>query len=246
MKALNCDWAKALSQYDCTPVRAIDGTVALEIGTPFSLPDSSAINLLLVTHGEHLLITDNADTIHQLSALGLLPWRHLDAIRGACGALTLSDQGDFRMLTSEIKAPLSFALAITGLLKVAEWAREQLGARLDEVDIVAEAEPYIIARNPDAAIRRNVAVEGLSHTKYKFDFLHGKDLIDVLRPNATATAHTMRKVGDVQNGPFAPGLSPLIIVDDRQDAQTAERELQILGSSTRAMPFTRLIRSGLH
>ena len=246
MKALNCDWAKALSQYDCTPVRAIDGTAALEIGTPFSLPDGSAINLLLVTHGEHLLITDNADTLLQLSALGLFPWRHLDAIRAACGALTLSPQGDFRMLTSEDKAPLSFALAITGLLRVAEWAREQLGAEAEVVDIVAEAAPYIIARNPTATFTRNVSVEGLSHTKYKFDFLHGKDLIDVLRPNAAATAHAMRKVGDVQNGPFTPGLSPLIIVDDREDAVTAEREIQILGSSTRAMPFTRLVRGSLH
>ena len=173
MKALNCDWAKALSQYDCTPVRAIDGTAALEIGTPFSLPDGSAINLLLVTHGEHLLITDNADTLLQLSALGLLPWRHLDAIRAACGALTLSPKGDFQMLTSEDKAPLSFALAITGLLRVAEWAREQLGSEAEEVDIVAEAEPYIIARNPTATFKRNVSAEGLSHTKYKFDFLHG-------------------------------------------------------------------------
>jgi hypothetical protein len=70
---------------------------------------------------------------------------------------------------------------------------------------------------------------------------HGTDLIDVITAHPNATGAAMRKAGDVQNGGFAHGLSPLIIVDDRKDAEHATFEIGILGSITRAMSVSRLI-----
>ena len=110
-------------------------------------------------------------------------------------------------------------------------------------DIVAELEPYIIARAPDAAFKRNPQVKGASGSLHQFDFQHGTDLIDVISAHPTATGAAMRKAGDVQNGPFAEHLSPLIVVDDRTDPDRAMNEIGILGSVTRAMPASRLTQA---
>jgi hypothetical protein len=244
---LNCDWAKALTQYDCLPLKALDGEPCLEIGTPFSLPDGCAINLYITQAAQgHLKISDNADTLFQLGGMGLEVWQpaRFSALRDllARNRMQLGQRGEAFILTQPRYAASGFALAITGLLALAAWASDQLQASAPAVDIVAELEPYVIARNPAAAYKRHPRVKGASSTDHVFDLQHGTDLIDIISANPNATGSAMRKAGDVQNGPFAEHLSPLIIVDDRLDSVRAMSEIGILGSVTRAMPASRLMQ----
>jgi len=61
---LNCEWAHALTKYDCTPVRGLCGEPGLRIGTPFSLPDNVAINSYVIeVGGNDILISDGGDTL---------------------------------------------------------------------------------------------------------------------------------------------------------------------------------------
>lgn len=247
---LNCNWAKSLTHYDCRQVDDLYGERALEIGTPFSLHDGSAIVLYVAQHGDHVLISDNGDTLMHLSGAGLDVWHHTrqKAIRdrAAPHGVTLNDSGDLRCLAQAGQAPFAFARAITGVLAVANWACEQAKEAPVAHNLAAEAEPYIIARNPDWRFERRMHVLGASRTDYVFDFLHGPDLIDVIGPTGQATGWAMRKVGDVQNGPFADGMLPLVIVDDRSVPILAAQEISILGSITRAMPLSELMRATSH
>ncbi len=247
---LNCDWAGALARYDCRQVRDLHGGDALEIGTPFSLPGGAAIVLYVVQQGAHVLITDNGDTVTHLSALGLDVWHgaRLKQIRERAQpyGMTLDQAGDLRCLGTAEQAPFLFAKAISGVLAVGDWSAAQLRVEITSRDLAAEAEPYIIARAPDARFERNKSVRGASSTEYKFDILHGADLVDVIAPSAQASGSSMRKAGDVQNGPFSDGMSPLFIVDDREDPARASQEISIIASIARAMPFSRLIASTTH
>jgi len=244
---LTCNWANALTKYDCRPISGLDGSPGLEIGTPFSLPDGAAINLYLVPHGDHILISDNGDTLMHLNGMGLDVWQpmRMKGLRelAAKHKLTLTDQGDVRMLCLQRNAPFSFALAITGLLAVSGWACEQLNLTVANHDVAAEAEPYIIARNPSMSFVRHPKIKGASKTMHEFDFQHGNELIDVITPHPASTGSVMRKVGDITNGPFADGLTPLVIVDDRYDALRAENEMGILASIMRTQPFSQLIHA---
>lgn len=242
---LTCDWAAALTHYDCRPVRALDGCSALEIGTPFSLADGCAIVVYAVDHGSHVLFSDNGDTLAHLSGMGLDVWHaaRQRALRERAGqfGLSLDAAGDFRCLARPEQAPHAFARAVTGLLAVADWAAGATDTAPTEHDLAAEAEPYIIARHPSWALKRRPMVRGASSTEWQFHFLHGGDLIDVIGYSPQATGGAMRKAGDVINSPFIEGVAPLIIVDDRREPDRAAQEISILGAVTRAMSFTRLM-----
>ncbi|MDB5576894.1 MAG: hypothetical protein JWR80_2070 [Bradyrhizobium sp.] len=242
---VNCDWANALTRYDCKPLIGINGSNVLEVGTPFSLPDGSAINLYIssVSNG-HLMISDNGDTLMHLSGMGIDVW-NASRLRGLRDAMSgqrmkLDHRGDFRLITQQKSAAVAFAQSVTGILAVNNWAREQLRIEPADRDLVAEAEPYILARNPTEKLIRHVRVKGASRAEHEFDFRHGSDLIDVIAPSPQSTGGVMRKVGDVINGPFADPYSPLIIVDDRFEPMKAEKEMGILASIARTQPFSRL------
>lgn len=244
---LNCNWAQALTRYDCQTLRALDGGPCLEIGTPFSLPDGSAINLYITMAGDNMVkISDNGDTLFQLGGMGVDIWQaaRLAALRDTMAKhrMAIGKQGEIFILSQSAHAANGFALAITGLLALAAWAAEHLKAQPQAVDMLAQLEPYIIARNPAAAYSRNPRVKGASSTEYSFDLLHGTDLIDIIGPSAQATGAAMRKAGDIQNGPFADNLSPLFVVYDLVDSERAMSEISILGSVARAMPASRLMQ----
>ena len=243
---MNCQWAQALTRYDCRAVQGKDGGPCLEIGTPFSLPDGSAINLYLCEIGAHTRISDNADTLFQLGGMGLDVWMpaRLARVREVAlqNKLTLGDDGEIFLLTRTEHAAAGFAVAVSGLLSIARWAAEKLDAPEPVVDLAAEVQPYVVAREPGARFEVKPHVRGASLTEHVFDFRHGDDLIDVIPASPQATGGAMRKISDVQNGPFLGEASPLVIVDDRLGKrERAESEMAILAAVTRAMPLSALL-----
>lgn len=244
---LNCEWAKSLTRYDCQTLKALDGGPCLEIGTPFSLPDGSAINLYITNAADGMLrISDNADTLFQLGGMGLDVWQsmRLTSVRDLMrkNRMSIGEQGEVFLLARTEHAANAFALAITGMLALSAWASDHLHTPVPAFDMLAQVEPFIIARNSSAVFKRNPHVRGASSTDYTFDLQHGSDLIDVIGPNAQATGAAMRKAGDIQNGPFAEHLSPLFVVYDLVDSEKAMSEISILGSVTRAVPASRLMQ----
>lgn len=247
---MNCHWAKALTRFDCRPVTTPDGASCIEIGTPFSLPDGSAINVYLVQHGEHVRFSDNGDTLFQLHGMGLDVWQaqRFSALRDHAAKLNmhLDKSGELFTLARQEYAASGFAVAVAALVGVSQWASERLGEPAQEISLAARLEPYIVARDPGADLVRNKRVKGVSNVQHTFDFQHGNDLIDIIPANATATGGAMRKIGDIINGPFIAGLEPLIVVDDSKDKERADAEIGILSSITRAMPASLLINPRLH
>jgi|GEM_PF-2553715 len=243
---INCTWAHTLSRYDCREVNDLHGGAALEIATPFSLIDGSPIVIYILQESQQLRISDNGDTIMHLSGMGLdiEHGARLNKLREVVAwfGLTLSKSGDFCALVPPDRAPFAFAQAVSGLLAVSQWANAQLHEKTPIHDLAAEAEPFIVARNPLAYFQRHPQVSGASGSMHEFAFRHGNDLIDVIPPKATSCGSALRKAGDVQNGPAGMDLHPLVVVDDRKDPERARHEIGILGAFTRAMPMTRLMQ----
>ncbi|GHD02319.1 hypothetical protein GCM10007320_61460 [Pseudorhodoferax aquiterrae] len=245
---IDCSWASRLSQYECSPVRDLHGSAALQIGTPFTtLGDSPIVLYLAEQQPDKVLISDNGDMLSHLAGCGvdLSHGNRFNKLRDLVKpfGLTLTTRGDFSALASQSEAPYHFAQAVSGLLAVSSWASATLNERPEPHDLAAEAEPFILARDPGAILIRRRSVLGASNSMHEFAFQHGSDLIDVIPPKPARTGASLRKAGDVQNGPAGLDLFPLIIVDDRAEPDKANHEIAILTSLTRAMPMTRLIEN---
>jgi hypothetical protein len=241
---MNCEWVKSVSAFDCVPVRGLHGEVGVEIGTPFSYADGTAIVFYSFEQNEHLLFTDNGEMLAHLSAIGLDPHKgkRITLLREKLDqfGLTLSDQGDVRALVPKSQGQYAFASTISGMLAVADWEHEQLGIDERTRNLADEAEIYLREWKPAAHLERKPKVKGQSKKDYSFDYLLGDELIDVVPANHTATGALMRKAGDILNSPFLAGRSIRVVIDDRVDPERAEVERQIMGSLVKAMLFTKL------
>lgn len=242
---MNCDWLKKNVGFHCVPVRGIHGESGIEVGTPFSFSDGTAITLYLIEENRHMLISDNGDTLAHLSSVGLEPQagRRIQILRErvAQHGFAIGDQGDVRAVAPKEQGRHLFAQGITALLSLAAWEREQLGLDHETRSAADDAEILLREWKPLHELKRRPQIKGQSKRAHTFDYLLDGEYIDIIAPNHTATGAAMRKAGDVLNSPYLDGRTVRVVVDDRQDPRRAEGERQILGSLVKAMMFTKLI-----
>ena len=239
---MNCDWLKTATAFDCVPVRGLHGERGVEIGTPFSYADGSAIVLYAMEEGDRILLSDNGEMLAHLEAVGLPVGRRLTSLRERVDrfGLTLSDRGDVRALVPVDQGAQMLSAAISGLLSVAEWEREQIGLDEQTQNLAEEAEILLREWKPGATLERRPKIKGQSKGEHTFAFLLDGEFIDVITANHTATGAAMRKAGDVKNSPYLAGREIRVVVDDRRDPGLAETERQILGSLVKAMSLSKL------
>lgn len=241
---MNCDWLKTSIKYDCVPVKNKYGEHGIEIGTPFSYADGTAIVIYSIEQSDSkLLFSDNGEALAHLSSVGIKINR-VQQVRDIVEkhGLSLDDDGNIKVLSNAANSAFFFAKFISGLLSLADWERERIGINEDTKNLADEAELYLKAWKPSAELIRHPKINGQSRKKHEFDFLFDKELIDVIPANATATGASMRKAGDITNSPnLDAGLSMRFIIDDRTDPSKAEIEKQIIGSISRAMLFSQLV-----
>ena len=239
---MNCDWLKTATAFDCVPVRGLHGERGVEIGTPFSYADGSAIVLYALEEGDRILLSDNGEMLAHLEAVGVPVGRRVATLRDRVArfGLTLGDKGDVRVLVPAEQGAHILATAISGLLSVAEWEREQVGLDEQTQNLAEEAESLLREWKPGATLERRPRIKGQSKREHTFAFLMDGEYIDVIPANHTATGATMRKAGDVKNSPYLAGREIRVVIDDRRDPDRADVERQILGSLVRAMTLSKL------
>ena len=243
---MNCNWLQAASAFDCVPVRGLHNEAGIEIGTPFSYADGTAIILYAMEEGDRLLLSDNGEMLAHLSAVGISASKRLSTLRERVTpfGLTLTETGDVRALVPVEQGSHMLAAAIGAMLSVAEWEREQLGLDEQTKNLADEAEIFLREWKPQANLERRPKIKGQSKREHSFDFLLDGEYIDVIAANHVATGGAMRKAGDVKNSPYLQDRDIRVVIDDRFDPDRAEVERQILGSLVKAMTLTKLQELG--
>ena len=239
---MNCNWLQAASAFDCVPVCGLHKETGIEIGTPFSYADGTAIVLYAMEEGDRLLLSDNGEMLAHLSAAGININNRLNTLRDRVApfGLMLTDKGDVRALVPKEQGARMLATTISAMLSVAEWEREQLGLDEQTQNLAAEAEILLREWKPQAFLERRPKIKGQSKREHSFDFLLDGEFIDVIAANHVATGATMRKAGDIKNSPYLGGRNIRVVIDDRREPARAEVERQILGSLVKAMTLTKL------
>ena len=125
---MNCNWLQTASAFDCVAISGLHNEAGVEIGTPFSYADGTAIVLHAMEEGDRLMLSDNGEMLTHLSAIGINISKRLSNLRERVApfGLTLTDNGDVRALVPMEQSARMLATAISAMLSVAEWEREQL------------------------------------------------------------------------------------------------------------------------
>lgn len=242
---MNCEWVEQNASFYCKQVTTMTGDAAVEIGTPFSHPDGTAIVLYAVETGNQVLISDNGDTMANLSSTGInISQGRIKALRNLVQpfGLTLSTAGDFRCLAHSGSGRQALANVINALLVIGEWHKDKCGIDDKTDDLITEAEMYLRAWRPREEVIRHATATGMSGRAHTFDLQMGNELIEIVPANSMSTGATMRKAADVRNQPANASLRIRVIVDDRRNKERADDECRIMAALADAMTLSQLKR----
>lgn len=218
-------------------------SAAIRVMTPVDFSDGAPFYFYMqeLSNG-YSIITDDCDSIFHFQALGLIncerkSWRGITTLAERHG-FTLSESGELAVTfeTKNRSLYLSKALEIGYALKV--WEQDRLGKDLIDLFFVDEVEMALRSWKPDIEIIKKPSVAGYSKRTYDFDLGFDDLLIDAIKPNARSTGTKLRKILDVQKG--ASGAEMLFIVDDRDNADRARMERDLIGGIAKAMLFSHL------
>ncbi|MCI2809356.1 DUF1828 domain-containing protein [Eoetvoesiella caeni] len=246
---MNCDWLKDAAAFNCVPVRGINGEAGIEIGTPFSYADGTAIVFYALEHGDHVLLSDNGDMLSHLSSVGInVSGNRMAHLKEKLAAhnFFMGDGLDVRAVFPKAQSAHMLASGISAMLSIAEWEHEHLALSERNRNIVEEAEILLRQWKPGCAIEKSPKIKGQSKNKYSFNYLIDGEYIDIIVPNHTATGAVMRKAGDIKNSPYLNGREIRIVIFDADEPERAEAERQIIGSLAKAMLYSQLERLAIH
>jgi hypothetical protein len=238
-----CHNLTSLLGLECIPLTSA-GEVAL-ISTPFTFDDGESLPVFAETVGGQVRFFDDGGVIMHFAGRGVRvdDGRRLRSLGKAAEAhgARLSEVGELEVWATMDEAPAAFARYIGALNQIVAWERDQRGISTDASIFVEEVAMALQARRPMAVIEREPGpFEGISGQQYKLDLLYDGVGVVATTPNANAISSRLHMLIDIRSRPANGELQVLVVIDDRQDPDAADREAKVMQSVGKVMQFSAL------
>lgn len=214
---------------------------AFRLTTPVDFADGQPISFYIEQlNNGYSCIKDGGEIIFHLLNTGLLnnerkSWRSIGNIAEK-HQFNLAESGEFNTYFRTDNRPSFLNQALGFAYSLKQWEQERLGRGLDDLFFVDEVEIALRAWKPNSEITKKPSLAGYSRKSYIFDLKMDDLLVDTLKPHSRSTASKLRKILDIQKGPFIAPM--LFIVDDRENTEKAKTERDIIGGISKAMLFS--------
>lgn len=240
-----CDSLSAMIGFDCCPLTAA-GNVAL-ISTPFQFEDGEGVPVFAeVVDGQVRFFDDGGVMLHFLGrGMNLDDKRRLKFIATAAemNGAVLNEQGEIEVWSSVESAPTAFAKYVSAILAVSAWERDQRGVSVDAALLIEDVEMALRAWRPSAPVLRDPEpFKGVSGQAYKFELLFDGQGVIATSPHPNAISANLRKLIDIKGLLANDALQFLVVIDDRNDPDAADREARVVQSVATVVPFSSLGR----
>ena len=228
--------------FDCEILEG-PSSEGLRIMTPVDFQDGTPFYFYIQEHKDgNLLITDEGETLFHFISSGLVTnesrsWKSLKNIADK-SHFNLSENGCFIAFPNQDQKAVFMGRALELGFLLKEWESERLGKNINDIFFVDEVEMALRAWKPGAEIIKRPKVVGYSKKEYEFNFNLDGILIDALQPNSRSTGSKLRKILDIQQGPYGPDM--LFVLDDRTDPLKARTERDLIGGLTKAIFYSDL------
>ena len=240
---MNCQLLQEMTSWPCRAVKAVSGESAIVVAPPVPFWDGSLIPMYLIDKGDNIEITDDGALLQHLDASGFAVSGDGRRKRGLLNALSRWDVGLDDELGLWCKRPgLQYAMQrfMGALFSAAHWEAENAGKALDSSLLIAEAEMYLRAINPLAAVSHDVELRGISGRRQLFPLKFDATYYDAVGLHPASSASMVKKLADVRFVRENAGAQITVIVEDRVNADRAKADIQIFTQLAHVTRFSEL------
>lgn len=243
-----CDKLSNILGIYCHPLDASGSLSMLE--TPLAFCDGSPARIFIEKNNDFIRFFDDGNVIFHFLGNGLIQDSHRRTkfIKNACesNGLTLNEEGEIEIWAKECDAPKAFSSYIKAFSAITQWEKDHKDLNLDGALFVEEVAMYLRAINGGQPVPDSPEYLGISGQVHKLDFLLNGNSIAAINPNSNTVSATLKKLVDIKGLSQNADLSFVIVINNKQDPGSADREGRILASIANVWPVTSLAQqSGL-
>lgn len=229
--------------FACDSVKTVTGVDAFRITTPVDFIDGSPFSFYVFEEDGRITATDNGNTLFHLFSRGIL---ESDTSRQLIGisnltdrfCLSLSDSGEIRTEAAIHQRSEVMNLFLEFAYSLKTWETERITQTSCQAKLLDEVEEALKLWKPNMKLEKAPSIMGASGKKYQFDFALGDQLIDAITPDSRTTGSRLRKIFDIARENDDADI--LIVIDNREDAKSAQIERAILSEAAQVINFTDL------
>jgi len=239
-----CNRISEILGLTCHPLTD-DGLVAI-IDSPFRYPDGDELPIFIEKLGPQIRFFDDGGVLLHLLGRGMIldDHRKTKFIKNIAepNHVSLNDLGELEIWSTEQDAPRAFARYVSTMLSLTKWESEQVGVSTDISLFLDEVAVCLRAWRPRAVITEGPEYKGTSGHIYKFHFSIDGEAVLAVNPRHASVSSAAKKLLDIRAVDVYKDINIFIIMDDRQDKESASNEARVLGLVGRVMMMSSLER----
>jgi hypothetical protein len=224
---MNCADFSSLTAWPCRQVRGALGEDVTVLAPPVPFWDGTVIPAYVFDRGNQFEVTDDGALLHHLNASGhqLSDKRRRRGLENAVAEWNVQLENDLLLYCPKDQLAYGLQRFQCALFAAARWELESAGKDHDDM-LMAEAEMYLLALNREAAVRRNVPLQGISSNARKFPLALDETLYDAVGTHPASSASMVKKLFDVRSVRENADVPITIIVNDA-DHEKASHDSQM-------------------
>jgi hypothetical protein len=242
---MNCSHLQELTSWPCREVQGANGESVIVIAPPVPFWDGSTVPVYLIDRGDSIELTDDGALLQHLDASGFAVSSDGRRKRGLANALErwgvyFGNELHTMCRPEAIRDALQRFMG--ALFSAAHWEYDNAGKVLDNELLIAEAEMYLRALNPNGVFVHDVDLRGISGRRQPFPLKVDATYYDAVGAHPSSSASMVKKLADVRFVRENASAQISVIVEDRRNAERASADIQIFTQLAHVLRFSDLER----
>lgn len=214
-----------------------DNSIVFTLETPFCWVTESPYDVFVEQINDKFHVFDDGLSMHEILVAGVdmesrYKWDSLRRIVSGWN-VNFNHTGGFESFSSMDKARETISNYLRAMNSVDEWILDQVLNRKPVDTLVEDSKELLKRWWQTAEVVNHPKIGAIYGEQLEFDFKIKDTYVDVISP--TKSASTIRKLVATPKEN-----KTLVVIDDRTDLKTAEREKTVISMVSNAIMYTRL------
>lgn len=227
---IDCKNIAEATVWSCRIIESSDGGAATELSPPVTFWDGAVIPVYVIQRNSSVEITDDGGLIEHFESTGLayaLDGRRTKTIDKILAPWGVGMSSELHMVCNREALQHGLQQYLGAMFALARWEVELRNQPPDNSLLIAEAEMYLAALNPNFEIYHDIRVSSISGRGQDFPLRIDDTLYDAVGIHHASSAAMVKKLVDVRGLRDNKSIAITVVVDDRADHERAGADIQL-------------------